>query len=116
MKIKHSVPKCKRVFCSTYKPYPDETQFNKRWHRIPFYDSIQIISGDCPEWWSETLKKWISIQECIERGNAYPLSTQCRGIHSVKAAIRHIGKHDEIPKGSVCLLASPLEFHVFITK
>lgn len=70
--------------------------------RLHVYSSI-IVDG---HWWCEVDKKWVKdVCECTVRDGIYTGSDKC-GIHSVKAAERHIRKHNEIQKGTKCSLIS----------
>jgi len=112
MKIKHPFLKGHRIYNSTYKPRKGQTGFNKRFHRIPFYNELTICDSNCHLWWSEPLKKWLPIEECEAT-----YCTHMSGVYSIKAAMRHIRKHIEIPKGTTLCLCSPLSgCDVYITK
>ena len=51
-------------------------------------------------WYDNDTEKWRFLQDC----DGY--SSNMVGIHSFKAARRHLRKHDEIPKGTKFRLAS----------
>lgn len=57
-------------------------------------------------------KQWVYDSEYT--GDWYPATFTC---HSLKAALRHLRKHDEIPKGSVFRLVSKyIGFDIFLIK
>jgi hypothetical protein len=54
--------------------------------------------------WADTLNKWVGLSNQPE--GDYSMCSIKAPIRSVKAAIRHIRKHDEIPKGAKMVLVS----------
>lgn len=107
MKIKHPFPKGKRYFCSSQKVPGNR----RKLHRLPFYWGLTINGL----WWNETLKKWGTFEEFKETHTNY--GTHMETIKSVKAAMRHIRKHNEIPKGTkVRLCSNFVGCDVIITK
>lgn len=79
--------------------------------RYKVYTSLTIsksING--VYWWFESENKWFEWNEAIKLGlldkNSRGCSTHSRPIHSVKAAIRHVKKHIELPIGTTLILCS----------
>lgn len=59
-----------------------------------------------------TKKKWVSYKEYT--GDWYPASFPCR---SLKAAKRHLRKHNEIPRGTRFVLVSRyIGYNIYLTK
>lgn len=83
----------------------------KKHHRLPFYWGLTIDDL----WWNETLKKWGTFEGFKETKTNYGTHKYC--VTSVKSAVRHIRKHDEIPKGTkVRLCSNFVGCDVIITK
>ncbi len=57
-------------------------------------------------WWVEEERRWATFEDANETGSSY--STCGPYIHSVKAAIRHVKNHTELPVGSVLYLMGDL--------
>ena len=106
MKVKHPFSKGSRYFCTSQK-----IKGGNRKHRLPFYWGLSIDDL----WWNETFKKWGTFEDFKDTHTNY--GTHKEWVTSVKAAIRHIRKHDEIPKGTkVRLCSSFVGCDVIITK
>jgi len=106
MKVKHQFSKGNRYFCTSQK-----IQGNKKLHRLPFYWGLCIDNL----LWNETLKKWGTFEEFKETHTSY--GTHMERVTSVKAALRHIRKHNELPKGTkVRLCSNFVGCDVIITK
>ena len=95
MKVKHPFQRGHRYFCTSQK-----IKGKEKHPRISFYWALTINGL----WWNETLKKWGTIEEFKETHTNY--GTHMERITSVKAALRHIRKHDELPKGTKVRLCS----------
>lgn len=63
--------------------------------------SLITVKGDI--WWDKTDSKWVNWDD---RNYKHEFCSNYYGIRSVKAAIRHIKNHHEIPKGSLVILKS----------
>lgn len=116
MRVKYSKPRGKRVNHSTVKVIADDINIRSQCtiHRIPVYVGIEIHHSDEVLWWLQKQHKWGSIDEAYE-DESY--SSMRPGIHSVKAALRHISKHPEITDGSEIKLVSNFVGHdVYIIK
>lgn len=96
MKIKFKQPKGQRVFKGTVK-----VQGKRK--RVPIFMGLENLDNN-HLMWSDTLNRWVSISDCSE--GDYPLCSISKPIRSVKAAIRHVRKHDEISKGARMVLVS----------
>ena len=107
MKVKFRQPKGLRTFKGSVK-------IRGKNNRIPWFFGLE--NEDDPLLvWCDKLGVWVDLR--TEHNDMYPLSSINESIKSVKAAIRHVKKHDEIPKGTRMLLVS--NFHgcsVEITK
>lgn len=100
MKIKHMLQKGQRCNCSTQK---NTGYGNMRFHRIPIYWCLTITQNDTGLWWCNKLNRWETIDNIP---NEYSYSTHSKEIHSVKAAISHVKRHNELPKGTKLRLCS----------
>lgn len=82
-------------------------KFDKNWYskeykagRISKDEYFNILHNERLEY-DHTLKKWVTENEY--HGCTYPSAVGCK---SLKAAQRHIRKHNEIPKGTHMILVS----------
>lgn len=92
MKVKYELPKGKRFKKGTVK------WRGKRWN---IFDSIDVKHY----FFIPKLNKWVHVDsKLIGKYGAQSFSD--KPIHSLKAAIRYIKKHSEIPKGTECVLQS----------
>lgn len=108
MKVKFNRKKGNRVLKGTVKIHGK----NKR---IPMYMGL-TCTDNIGLMWAQEINKWVSFKDSSSIGN-YTLCTHSGPIRSVKAAIRHIKKHNEIPKGtSMTLVSSFVGYDVIITK
>ena len=83
-------------------------------NRVPMFIGLESI-GNNRLWWSDTLNKWFD--PCNRPDGNYTVSPFKMGVRSVKVAIRHIRKHDEIPKGAKMRLVSRfIGYDIEITK
>lgn len=96
MKIKFNQPKGCRIYKGTVK-VPHKK------NRIPMFMGLENMDDNCLMW-CDGLGRWIGRHENPEGCDS--LCTMSKPIRSVKAAIRHIRKHDEIPKGARMILVS----------
>ena len=112
MKVKHPFQKGHRYFCTSQKIHN-----SSRHNRLPFYWGLTIDSTPNGKslWWNDTLKKWGTFEEFKDTKTNY--GTHKDWTTSVKAALRHIRKHDELPKGTkVRLCSNFVGCDVIITK
>ena len=96
MKVRFSKPKGQRVYKGTVK-VPGKNK------RVPVFLGLENID-DNHLMWSDELNMWVGRHNKPE--GDYSLCSISKPIRSVKAAIRHIKKHDEIPKGAKMFLMS----------
>ena len=97
MKIKYNTPKGYRYKKGTYK-YKGKRRY--------IFDGLEAI--DCNGnllWWNGTNNKWILYKDWDNTGN---ISSHNGNIHSLKSAIRHIRKHDEVATGTIFILRAVL--------
>lgn len=94
MKVIYEAPKHLRSKKGTYK--------SNGKGRFPIFESLTILDSMNVEnhWWCNELNEWCP----LVRG--YDLSSDNYNIHSLRAAIRHIKKHNEIKRGTKFLLCS----------
>ena len=112
MKVKHPFQRGHRYFCTSQK-----VKGSKRLQRLPFYHALTIDHNPNGNdlWWNETKKKWGTFTEFKETHDSY--GTHKENVTSLKAAMRHIRKHDELPKGTkVRLCSNFVGCDVIITK
>ena len=98
MKIKYNTQKGYRYKKGTYK-YKDKRRY--------IFEGLEAI--DCNGnllWWNGTNNKWILYKDWDNTGS---ISSHNGNIHSLKSAIRHIKKHDEVAIGTVFVLRAVLE-------
>lgn len=108
MHVRYSKPKGQRVNHSTVKS--DYSKF----HRVPVFVGIEVYNNDKKTWWLEKQRKWGTIYDA-QPNECY--GSIKHGIHSVKSAIRHVRKHDEIQKGAKVRLVSNFGgYDIYITK
>jgi hypothetical protein len=98
MRIKFSQKKGKRLSKGTIK-------LQGRDKRAPIFIGIENLD-DHYLMWADTLNKWVGLSN--QPDGDYSMCSIKAPIRSVKAAIRHIRKHDEIPKGARMVLVSSL--------
>lgn len=96
MKIKFNRPKGYRTYKGTVKVPHKE-------NRIPMFMGLENMD-DHYLMWCDELDRWVGRYDTIE--GCCSLCTISKPIRSVKAAIRHIKNHDEIPVGTRMILAS----------
>lgn len=96
MKVKFSKPKGQRIFKGTVK-IPGKTK------RFPMFLGLENMD-DNYLMWSDELGKWVGRHNRPD--GEYSLCSMSKPIRSVKAAIRHIRKHNEIPNGAKMVLMS----------
>lgn len=107
MKVRFEKPKGQRVYKGTVKVQSK----NKRY---PIFLGLENID-DNYLMWSDELGRWIGRHNRPE--GEYSLCSISKPIRSVKAAIRHVRNHNEIPKGAKMVLMSNFVGHdVVITK
>ena len=111
MKVKHPFPKGHRYNCSSQK-----IPGNKKIHRLPFYCGLSACDPNGTTlWWNDNFKKWGTFEEFMNTKTSY--GTCLHNICSVRAAKRHIRKHDEITKGTrFTLISNFVSCNVIITK
>ena len=91
MKVKHELKRGYRINCSSQSVYNKDG----RKVRVPIYEFLEAEVIDL--WWCEELNKWTKLDDIVR---TLSFSSHKHGVHSVRAAVRHIKKHDEIPKGT----------------
>ena len=96
MKVKFSKPKGQRIFKGTVKVQGKNKRF-------PMFLGLENMD-DNYLMWSDELNKWIGRYDRPE--GEYSLCSMSKPIRSVKAAIRHVRNHSEIPKGAKMVLMS----------
>lgn len=103
MKIKYEAPYGKRVKKGSTKIVGG---------RVCNFYGLCIAGVDY--WFDRTDNKWRLLDD-MPMGHSF--SDSYRGIRSVKAAIRHIKKHTEVPKGMTFVLESNfIGNDIYITK
>ena len=71
------------------------------------FDGLEAIDYNGKElWWNETYNKWIKYEDWNDNGNICSIN---HNVHSLKSAIRHVKKHDEVAIGTVFVLRAVLE-------
>lgn len=96
MKVKFSKPKGQRIYKGTVK-VPGKSK------RFPIFLGLENMDNNYLMW-SDELGIWIGRHNRPD--GEYSLCSMSKPIRSVKAAIRHIRNHDEIPKGTKMVLMS----------
>lgn len=101
MKIKYQRPKGSRITKGSYK-------YNgKRYDNFVVLKVLGYI-------WSEEMNKWYEVNK---EPSDIVWSFENANIRNLKQAIRHLKKHDEIPKGTKCVLCSRWKgYNIYITK
>ena len=98
--IKFNQPKGRRIYKGTIKvPHKN--------NRIPVFMGLENMDNN-HLMWSDELDRWIGIcnkPKGIPKG-VHSLCSMSKPIRSVKAAVKHIKKHSEIPRGARMVLAS----------
>lgn len=74
-------------------------------NRTPVFGGLENVDNHYLDWCPE-LNKWIPMSERNNYENGISLFSVNHKIRSVRAAIRHIKKHNEIPKGTTMRLVS----------
>ena len=81
--------------------YKKGTIKGKDGRRRHIFIGLQV--DDC--WWCKNKKQWVKdINKCADNDDVSISSTT--NCHSVKAAVRHLKNHSEIPKGTKVTLVS----------
>ena len=95
MKIKWGVPKGKRCWKGTLKAC--EKDYPNRFYR---YCTMEVYVDGFLMWHEHESRKWVPHGTKPKK----PFSSSGMRVRSVKAALRQIRKHAEIPKGAeVCI-------------
>lgn len=102
MKVKHIKPRGRRINCTSRRVGD---------RRIPAYGTLSCL-GEL--WWVCDINKWMKYEDIPD---GMSLSSNSKKINSVKAAITHIKRHNEIPSGTKMILESNfVGYNVIITK
>lgn len=105
MKVRYQAPKGKRIKKGTFKRVGGK--------RLRYFTGLE--SGDKEDnrlWWHYRLKRWVKLDDY-----ASGIMTCNHAIKNVKQAIRHLNKHDEIPKGAKFVLKNRFTgYDVYFTK
>lgn len=96
MRVIYQRPRGQRVKKGTFK-------IKGRSKRVDIFDGLYSYSS---LYWSTKLNKWIDSKN--ESESKYGYSSSNQNIKNLRSAIRHIKKHNEIPKGSKFVLESRL--------
>lgn len=91
MKIKWGAPKGKRYWKGSLKS--SEKEYPNRFHR---YCALEVTVDGRLMWFEYGSRKWVPIGVKPVR----PYGSSGIGVRSIKAALRQIRKHTEIPKGA----------------
>ena len=105
MRVIHSKPKGQRINCSTFKCSRG---------RVSVFFTLTCAS-EPSLLWCDKLNKW-DIRENLPKEH-WKSSHYSKPIRSVKAAIAHLKRHTEIPKGTKFMLESNfVGYDVYIIK
>lgn len=96
MKVKFNQSRGGRV-------YKGSVKIPHREKRVPVFLGLENFD-DNHLMWSDEHNRWFGYDDRPE--GDYWLDSMSKPIRSVKAAIRHVKKHDEIPKGARMVLVS----------
>ena len=94
--FKFKQPKGQRIFKGTVK-------LQGKRKRVYMFMGLENLDNN-HLMWSDKLNRWVGLSDQPE--GDYCLCSISKPIRSVKAAIRHVRKHDEIPKGARMVLVS----------
>jgi hypothetical protein len=107
MKVYYKQRKGRRIKKGTVK-------VRGRKHRVRMFHGLCIYG--CDLWWCDEVNKWIDF-DYFSKHHLRSCGTTNNKIKSVAAAVAHVKRHDEIPKGTEVWLHSNFKgFDVKIIK
>lgn len=108
MKVRYEMAKGNRIKKGTKKVTIDGV--TERIDNFEGLDCEDVMLG-----WCEDTNSWVDLREDVRKG--YWLYSCNEDIKNLKQAIRHIRKHNEIPKGTQFTLSSNFKgYDIYITK